>query len=259
MPGHSRRGTGCRRGCVALLVLALTGCVRLVINRPQPDLDWAITGGDPGNSRSSPLAQIDRHNVTRLEVAWMYRTGEAVAGQGGGQIQATPIVVRGLPGMSARSTSAPGPYAGRSTRSRSRESSDTIPGRPIPGVPRAAPIRGRAWPWTSRAVSSTSPQARPRRISSAAIAPVRTCSRTRSSRWTQRPGNACGTSRPCIRPRRSRSAGASQSSHRASQRAAHRRRGSDHQDGVRLPLRSRDRHPALPHRRTAGARVGHSR
>jgi quinoprotein glucose dehydrogenase len=70
--------------------------VRPVINRPPADLDWAITGGDPGNSRSSPLAQIDRNNVARLEVAWTYHTGEATGGRGGGQIQATPVVVRGL-------------------------------------------------------------------------------------------------------------------------------------------------------------------
>lgn len=37
---------------------------------------WADVGGDPGGSRWSPLEQIDRKNVWRLEKAWTWRHGE---------------------------------------------------------------------------------------------------------------------------------------------------------------------------------------
>ena len=54
--------------------------------------DWSVTGGDPGNTRYSRLDQINRTNVSRLRVAWVYHTGDSVMGQ----IQATPIVVDGV-------------------------------------------------------------------------------------------------------------------------------------------------------------------
>src|ERR1700722_1463586 len=42
--------------------------------------DWAVNGGEPNNTHSSPLAQINRENVRQLRVAWSYDTGE----RGGG-------------------------------------------------------------------------------------------------------------------------------------------------------------------------------
>ncbi len=41
-----------------------------------PAQDWPSYGGDPGGSKYSELRQINRDNVTRLEVAWTYSTGE---------------------------------------------------------------------------------------------------------------------------------------------------------------------------------------
>src|SRR5437867_3915257 len=40
------------------------------------ELDWAAYGHDAGGSRYLPAVDINRDNVTRLEVAWTYRTGE---------------------------------------------------------------------------------------------------------------------------------------------------------------------------------------
>ena len=37
---------------------------------------WGAYGGDPGGSRHSGLTQINRDNVSRLAVAWTYRTGD---------------------------------------------------------------------------------------------------------------------------------------------------------------------------------------
>lgn len=38
--------------------------------------DWSYYGATPGGTKYSALAQINRTNVERLEVAWTYRTGE---------------------------------------------------------------------------------------------------------------------------------------------------------------------------------------
>ena len=53
---------------------------------------WRSYGGDPTNSRYSSLDQINRENVHRLEVAWIYRTGDA-SEEGRTQIQCNPIIV----------------------------------------------------------------------------------------------------------------------------------------------------------------------
>ncbi len=58
----------------------------------SPD-DWAITGGEAGNSHYSSLDQITRENVKTLKVAWTYHTGDAPAGRS--EMQATPIIVDG--------------------------------------------------------------------------------------------------------------------------------------------------------------------
>ena len=59
---------------------------------------WPTYGNDPGGTRYSPLAQIDRGNVARLRVAWTYRTGESAETdwtRGRSAFEATPIMVDG--------------------------------------------------------------------------------------------------------------------------------------------------------------------
>ena len=41
-----------------------------------PPGEWHAYGRDPGGVRHSPLGQITPANVSRLSVAWTYRTGE---------------------------------------------------------------------------------------------------------------------------------------------------------------------------------------
>src|SRR5258706_15586364 len=56
-------------------------------------------GRDPGGTRFSPLTQITRENVTRLQVAWTYHTGEPdMAGMSHRPpaLEVTPLVVDGL-------------------------------------------------------------------------------------------------------------------------------------------------------------------
>jgi glucose dehydrogenase len=50
--------------------------------------DWPTWGGGPENMHYSPLAQINRSNVRKLAVAWMFDTFE----QGG--LQTNPLIVR---------------------------------------------------------------------------------------------------------------------------------------------------------------------
>jgi len=71
-------------------------CVLVALAAPAgAQQEWPTHGGDPGHRQSSPLAQIDRANVGRLQVAWTYRSGDADPG-GRSQIQCQPIVVKGV-------------------------------------------------------------------------------------------------------------------------------------------------------------------
>jgi len=74
---------------IALLLLA-AGCAS-----QEPNTDWRVAGADPGNTRFSPLDQINTTNVAQLQVAWVYHTGD-LPPDGHGEIQATPIVVDGI-------------------------------------------------------------------------------------------------------------------------------------------------------------------
>jgi quinoprotein glucose dehydrogenase len=59
------------------------------------DTSWRFHGGDAGHTQYSPLAQINTANVSRLKVAWTYRTGDARP-DNRSQIQCNPIVVGGV-------------------------------------------------------------------------------------------------------------------------------------------------------------------
>jgi quinoprotein glucose dehydrogenase len=58
--------------------------------------DWPNYGRTPGGDRHSPLKQIDRANVSQLELAWEFKTGEAGVETGNPiALEATPLVVDG--------------------------------------------------------------------------------------------------------------------------------------------------------------------
>jgi len=62
---------------------------------------WTVTEGAPGGGRFSPLSEITRENVARLQVAWTYRHGDFWEGRfplkvnRGSAFESTPIVVDG--------------------------------------------------------------------------------------------------------------------------------------------------------------------
>jgi quinoprotein glucose dehydrogenase len=79
----------------ALAVIAcalLIGGAALSQRKPAAPEEWPTYGGNPEGTRYSPLKQINRSNVARLEVAWTF---DASAGGGRGGLQTQPIVVNG--------------------------------------------------------------------------------------------------------------------------------------------------------------------
>lgn len=75
----------------ALLCATALGTGRHVA--AQAGADWPAYGRDPGGTRYSPAAQITRENVARLQVAWIYRTGDYAVGEGATRFEATPLLV----------------------------------------------------------------------------------------------------------------------------------------------------------------------
>src|ERR1700721_1613350 len=59
-------------------------------NTAKSGEEWLTYGQNPGETRYSPLRQIDATNVSRLGLAWSYDVG-----QGGGNQEATPLVWNG--------------------------------------------------------------------------------------------------------------------------------------------------------------------
>ncbi|MGA8595694.1 MAG: pyrroloquinoline quinone-dependent dehydrogenase [Bryobacteraceae bacterium] len=58
--------------------------------------DWRYYGGDAGGSRFSPLTQINKENVHKLKVAWIYHTGDVSDGSKyprKSAFETTPILV----------------------------------------------------------------------------------------------------------------------------------------------------------------------
>ncbi|MBM3757472.1 MAG: pyrroloquinoline quinone-dependent dehydrogenase [Acidobacteria bacterium] len=61
--------------------------------------DWRFYGGDSGGSKYSPLKQIDKANVARLQPAWTYHTGDVSDGTTllvRSTFEGTPLVVNGV-------------------------------------------------------------------------------------------------------------------------------------------------------------------
>ena len=59
----------------------------------QKSADWPAYGGGLEDIRYSPLKQINRKNVSRLQVAWTFDTGDAFRGS---EFQCNPLIVDGV-------------------------------------------------------------------------------------------------------------------------------------------------------------------
>ena len=87
-----------RVGPLALVTLLFVGCLPTLRGDSNPPGEWPNYGNNAGGTRYSRLTQIDRENVTRLRVAWTYRTGETVGEPrpwAHYAFEATPLMVDG--------------------------------------------------------------------------------------------------------------------------------------------------------------------
>jgi glucose dehydrogenase/cytochrome c5 len=72
-----------------LLLIVVAAASALAFSQITSEVgDWPVYGHDPAGSRHSPLAQINTTNVSHLERAWTYHTGEK-----GRSFEVTPIFV----------------------------------------------------------------------------------------------------------------------------------------------------------------------
>ncbi|MFT5696431.1 MAG: quinoprotein glucose dehydrogenase, partial [Myxococcota bacterium] len=84
-------------GFVAIALVQATACSEPVtIDYTGPTAQWRAYGADGAGSRYSPADQITKENVTALEIAWEYHTGDVDDGSEtelGTAFQNTPILV----------------------------------------------------------------------------------------------------------------------------------------------------------------------
>ncbi len=84
--GRSRRGAA--RTLASAAAVPVIALAALTLSAQGQDYrGWSAYGGGPEQIRYSSLRQINRTNVTRLQVAWTYDTGET------GAMQTQPVVV----------------------------------------------------------------------------------------------------------------------------------------------------------------------
>lgn len=77
-----------RSGVVRVVVTFLAGLMVPAVHAGEGD--WPLHGHDYGNTRFSPLRQVTRENVGKLQLAWTINTGRKAS------FQTTPIVVDGV-------------------------------------------------------------------------------------------------------------------------------------------------------------------
>ncbi len=83
---------------VVSVTVLLACAATCAYSQKAPDTGWPTYGNDPGGTRYSPATQITRDNVTKLQVAWTYRTGALPHDQEldhKATFEATPILVEG--------------------------------------------------------------------------------------------------------------------------------------------------------------------
>ncbi len=71
---------------VVLIIITITGC-------HSHQTEWNVYGGSKSANHYSSLQQVDTSNVSQLQVAWEYHTGDAFERT---QIQVNPIIVNGI-------------------------------------------------------------------------------------------------------------------------------------------------------------------
>src|SRR5262245_50782158 len=94
IPNRKWAGAAIAFTAFATFVIASLAAQSAPDYRKPPPKEWPVVGGDWGNTRYSPLAQITPANVKTLKGAWMTRLSSGF-GPGFSQ-QATPVVKDGV-------------------------------------------------------------------------------------------------------------------------------------------------------------------
>jgi quinoprotein glucose dehydrogenase len=82
----------------SLPVLGVLSVASFGLGQMVPNVGWDTYGGDPGGQRYSPAKQIDKSNVSRLHVAWVFHAGYVRDPEHPtfeGSFEATPILFDG--------------------------------------------------------------------------------------------------------------------------------------------------------------------
>jgi quinoprotein glucose dehydrogenase len=91
---NRKLAVGCASLTCSVLFAALSGLSGTAgtrsLDKKVENQDWAVYLGDDARTHYSALDQIDKSNVSRLKVAWVYDTGES------GEFQDNPLIVNGV-------------------------------------------------------------------------------------------------------------------------------------------------------------------
>ncbi len=85
-------------GLAATFLVALVATKIIASSSGREVDEWPYYGHDPGGMRYSPLTQINRDNVSKLKVAWIFHTGEVSDGTADRKrsgFETTPLLVDG--------------------------------------------------------------------------------------------------------------------------------------------------------------------
>src|SRR6202167_2032247 len=85
------------QGLYFLLICSFVACLDVLAQDP-PGTDWPYYGHDAGGMRFSPLTQINRQNIGKLKVSWIFHTGDVSEGSRERKrsgFESTPILVDG--------------------------------------------------------------------------------------------------------------------------------------------------------------------
>src|SRR2546425_5187012 len=84
------------RIAIPFLLVLLVRTVPFGGNEKGSGHEWRHYGGDSGGSKYSPLAQINRENVSQLKVAWVFHTGDVPPDSMAATFECTPLVIDGV-------------------------------------------------------------------------------------------------------------------------------------------------------------------
>src|ERR1700733_7108296 len=84
-----------------IFVLSIAGALAVFPQGrpPSQQVEWLYYGGDPGNSKYSPLTDINRGNIQRLQIAWQWKHWETPLPEYGtmpGFFENTPLMIDGV-------------------------------------------------------------------------------------------------------------------------------------------------------------------